>query len=111
VVVAGAAPAWGGHLLSGGIALALGMVAFARGWVGGGDAKLLAAVALWAGTDLLLPLLVVTSAFGAVLALSLLWMRQLAWPGCLPALAPGAPIPYGVAIAAGAVWLVPHLPV
>ncbi|MBN9576732.1 MAG: prepilin peptidase, partial [Alphaproteobacteria bacterium] len=39
----------GMHVLAGLTALALGFTLFALGYVGGGDAKLLAAVALWLG--------------------------------------------------------------
>src|ERR1700688_661636 len=37
------------HLGAGGLVLAITFVFFLRGWVGGGDAKLAAATALWLG--------------------------------------------------------------
>ena len=43
----GGAPLLG--LLCGGVVLAMGFVLHALGWLGGGDGKLLAAVALWLG--------------------------------------------------------------
>lgn len=39
------------HVLAGILLLACGIVMFSRGWLGGGDAKLLAAAALWIGFD------------------------------------------------------------
>ena len=55
-----------------GVALAVflaGAVLFARGWLGGGDAKLLSAATLWAGASQTLGLLLVTGVLGGVLAL------------------------------------------
>ena len=43
---------------------------FARGWIGGGDAKLAAATALWLGFDQLLDYLLYASLFGGVLTLA-----------------------------------------
>jgi len=40
----------GNHVLAGLVSLAVGIGFFARGWIGGGDAKLCAATALWIGT-------------------------------------------------------------
>ena len=48
------------------------------GWVGGGDAKVAACVALWFGFDHLLNDLVYASLFGGALTLLLLQFRQ--WP-------------------------------
>ena len=44
---------------------------FARGWLGGGDVKLLSAATLWAGAPQTLGLLVVTGILGGALALIL----------------------------------------
>jgi prepilin peptidase CpaA len=44
-------PAIGAHLAAGLCVLLLCMVFFFCGWCGGGDAKLLAAIALWFGFD------------------------------------------------------------
>src|SRR5438128_2103098 len=41
--------ALGPHLAIGGGVLLIGVAMFALGWVGGGDAKLMASVALWMG--------------------------------------------------------------
>lgn len=62
-----------------GVAFATLVVAFgcfAAGWMGGGDAKLLAATALWFGpTQLLLDYLVLGTVFGGILTLGLLLAR------------------------------------
>ena len=51
------------------------------GWIGGGDAKLAAATALWFGFDFLLDYLVYASLFGGVLTLVLIQFRRLPLPG------------------------------
>ncbi len=45
---------------------------FAMGWIGGGDAKLVSATAIWMGWALLLPYLLIASVFGGVLTMLLL---------------------------------------
>jgi prepilin peptidase CpaA len=97
------------------LALLAGMVMFAFGWIGGGDAKLLAASALWIGFPAVLPFVLITALCGGALALGLLglrsvWLRPLAvqgpaWVGRLAT--PGAAAPYGVAICAGALATFP----
>ena len=71
----------GWHLLGGIIALAIGFTLFALGHIGGGDAKLFAAVVLWLGLKDSLPYALLASVFGGLLALGLMFLRQ--WP--LPA--------------------------
>jgi prepilin peptidase CpaA len=97
--------------------LVLGMGLFALGWIGGGDAKLFAASALWIGWPAVLPFMVWTSAAGGVLALALLWTRALAphrvfggpiWFGRL--MEPQGDVPYGLAICAGALIAFPASP-
>ncbi len=97
-------------------ALALGVFMFAMGWIGGGDAKLLAAASLWMGWPQIMPFLVYTALAGGVLAMSLIglrsgWVRRYAvsgpsWVGRLAAV--DGPAPYGVAIAAGALLAFPQ---
>ena len=62
----------------GAVVLAMGFCLHALGWLGGGDGKLLAALALWLGpADLGLALLA-TGLFGLLLALpALLWRSTL----------------------------------
>jgi prepilin peptidase CpaA len=59
----------GMHAAAGFAALAVAFCLFACGWIGGGDAKLAAATALWLGFDQLLPYLFVASLLGGVLTL------------------------------------------
>jgi prepilin peptidase CpaA len=106
--------ALGWHLLAGLAGLAVGFALFATGHIGGGDAKLFAAVALWLGLKDCLPYALMASLLGGGLAvLLLLWRR---WP--LPAFLlrygwiiklhdSKAGIPYGVALAAGVFVLLP----
>ncbi len=87
--------------------------AFAYGWMGGGDVKLMAVVALWLGLPLVPAFLVWTSVFGGVLTVALLLYRvvpisaagfgQIAWAGRLHARE--ARVPYGVAIASAALMV------
>ncbi len=103
------------HLLAGLIALVAGFALFALGYIGGGDAKLFAAAALWLGLRDLLAYTLAASVLGGLLTLTLLRLRQ--WP--LPAgLArrgwilklheKSSGIPYGVALASGALVILPH---
>ena len=96
-------------------ALALGIAGFAMGWLGGGDAKLIAAACLWVGPAATAPFLVATAFAGGVLALGLLGARQVPTPFSARGpewlkrlLLPQGAIPYGVAIAAGALFALPN---
>src|ERR1700754_97184 len=102
------------HIGAGAAVLVVAFVFFARGWIGGGDAKLAAATALWLGFDHLLPYLVFASLFGGLLTILLLQAR--AWP--LPSPLSGQPwaerlhhkdsgVPYGIALAASALLVYP----
>src|SRR4029077_5658166 len=68
VLVGMGLPAIGAHLAAGLCVLLLGMVFFFCGWCGGGDAKLLAAIALWLGYDNLFQYLLYTAVAGGMLA-------------------------------------------
>ena len=103
------------HLLAGLIALVAGFALFALGYIGGGDAKLFAAVSLWLGLHDFLGYALASSIMGGFLTLALLAMRQ--WP--LPAAVArhdwiirlhekNSGIPYGVALAIGALPILPH---
>jgi prepilin peptidase CpaA len=74
--------------------------AFAIGAMGGGDVKLIGALALWLPWQSVLALLVIMSLAGGVLTLAMLIRKRLARSeGALE-------IPYGVAIAFGGLWLI-----
>ena len=103
------------HAGAGAAVLAVAFVCFAMGWVGGGDAKVAAAAALWFGFGHLLNYLVYASLFGGALTLLLLQFRQ--WPlpyaftGQAWLLKPHAKesgIPYGIALAIGALMIYPE---
>lgn len=111
------APAIGIHALAGLAGLALGFALFAFGLIGGGDAKLFAVIALWlggVGKDLyglsyLLNYTLMTAVFGGALAIILISLRNvpmsaaLSGHGWLARLHDArSGIPYGVALAAGA---------
>ena len=101
----GTAP-WPGMAVQLGLAvlvLAVCAALFAARMLGGGDAKLLAALALWVPPAAFAQLLLVMALAGGLLAGAMLATR---WR-----MAPGAPasVPYGIAIAAGGLWVLPAL--
>lgn len=106
------------HLGLGGAALILGMIMFALRWIGGGDAKLFAAAALWLGWPAAATYGVMTAVAGGALALTLIVLRSgylrpyvVTGPAWFSRLAePGENVPYGVAIAVGALMAFPASP-
>ena len=104
----------GMHLAAGALVLTVCFGFFSQGWIGGGDAKLASATALWFGFDFLLDYLIYASLFGGVLTLVLIQLRKLPLPGFL-ARQPwilrlhdtGGGIPYGIALAAAALVVYP----
>lgn len=107
---------WLGGVGVGAAALAGGFALFALGAFGGGDAKLLAAVALWAGPAAVLDAVLTTALVGGAIALVMATRARfglaLAFDACgaraLRDAVLGPGVPYGVAIAAGG--LVPLAP-
>jgi prepilin peptidase CpaA len=102
------------HLVSGLAVLMAGYVAFALGYLGGGDAKLMGAAALWVGLSGMPQFLVLTVLAGGILALGVLLWSMLHYDlyfwseGLQQRLAFVKPsVPYGFAIAAGAILSVP----
>ena len=75
-------------------------IAFAFGAMGGGDVKLVAAIALWLPAQSVLALLFIMSVAGGALTLAMLIRHRLAGK------AGQLEIPYGVAIAFGGLWLI-----
>jgi prepilin peptidase CpaA len=103
------------HCGAGLLVLVIAFGFFARGWIGGGDAKLAAATALWFGFDHLLVYLVYGSLFGGALTLLLLQFRAYPLPRFLLGQAwaerlhePNGGVPYGIALAAAALIVYPN---
>jgi prepilin peptidase CpaA len=95
------------HLLAGAVVIAIAFAFFAAGWIGGGDAKFAAVVALWLGWNHLFDFTVYAALFGGALTLLILSFRR----SVLPAFVIRQPwvqrlhdqkagVPYGVALAA-----------
>jgi prepilin peptidase CpaA len=105
------------HIGAGGMVLAVAFGCFAMGWIGGGDAKLAAATALWFGFDHLMPYLFYASLLGGALTLLLLCFRTLPLPQYLAAQEwvqrlhdKKSGVPYGIALAAAALLVYPDTP-
>ncbi len=108
-------------LIAATILLALLLVIYQRGRIGGGDVKLLVASAVGLPMMGVIQLLTITALAGGILALVHLMMRLLPYPKLAPAGSSfvrrvyaierwrhlrHAPLPYGVAIACGGIWTV-----
>lgn len=103
-------------MLDAGVAMAVlaaGFLMFAFGWIGGGDAKLAAVAVLWLGLETAAPFVVIAGLCGALVAMVLLSVRRLPvtgeappWVARLRSAETG--IPYGVAMAAGAIIVLPQ---
>ena len=103
------------HVGAGASVLAVGFALFTFGWIGGGDAKLAAATALWFGFNHLFDYLIYSSILGGVLTLLLIQFRMLPLPHVLAGRdwierlhRRGGGIPYGIALAAAALLVYPH---
>jgi len=108
-------------LIAAAILFLLLLVIYTRGWMGGGDVKLLVALAIGLPLAGVIQLLAITALAGGVLAGVHLMMRLLPTPRLAPAGSSlvrrvyaierwrhlrHAPLPYGVAIACGGIWTV-----
>ena len=108
-------------LIAAAILLLLLFVIYQRGSIGGGDVKLLVALAIGLPLTGVIELLTMTALAGGVLALIHVIMRLLPYPKLAPAGSSlvrrvyaverwrhlrRAPLPYGVAIACGGIWTV-----
>ncbi len=107
--------AW--HLGAGAAMLIVGWGLFAVGAVGGADAKMLAAAAVWTGWPALAEYLLVVALCGGVLALGLIVWRRVdlparwsgrEWVRRLHASDSG--LPYCAAIGCAGLWIFPSLP-
>lgn len=95
------------------VTLVVGFVAYTRNLMGGGDAKLLAACMAWAGAAYALEFLIVTALAGGLLALALSSPLTARAAGLVrrdwPVAAGQRAMPYGVAIACGALVVAAEL--
>jgi prepilin peptidase CpaA len=105
----------GMHLAAAALVLVVAFIFFTQGWIGGGDAKLAAATALWFGFGHLLDYLIYASLLGGGLTLLLIQFRRLPLPGPLARQAwilrlheKNAGVPYGIALAAAALLVYPQ---
>lgn len=97
--------------------LAVTFLMFAAGWIGGGDAKLAAATALWLGPSVLMDYLLYAAIFGGVLTLLVLAFRREPLPSFVASWAwlyrlhdARGGVPYGIALAASALLVYPAAP-
>jgi prepilin peptidase CpaA len=103
------------HVGAAAAVLAVAFACFACGWIGGGDAKLAAATALWLGFGHLLDYLVYASLLGGALTLIIIQFRHLPLPRVLVGREwaerlhrQGGGVPYGIALAAAALVVYPQ---
>jgi len=98
----------GYHFAAGFLVLSVGFVFFSRGWIGGGDAKLAAATAVWLGFDHLGDYALIASLLGGLLTLAVLGLRRWPWPvQGWRVFDPAAGIPYGIALATAGLFVYP----
>jgi prepilin peptidase CpaA len=105
------------HVGAGALVLVVSFGFFARGWIGGGDAKLAAATAIWLGFGYLMNYLVYASLLGGALTFLLIEFRLVPLPGLLAGQfwaqrlhRQGGDIPYGIALAGAALLIYPDTP-
>jgi prepilin peptidase CpaA len=105
------------HVGAGAVVLVVSFGFFARGWIGGGDAKLAAATAIWLGFGYLMNYLVYASLLGGALTFLLMEFRLVPLPGLLAGQfwaqrlhRQGGDIPYGIALAGAALLVYPDTP-
>jgi prepilin peptidase CpaA len=95
--------------------LAIAFLMFTFGWVGGGDAKLAAATAVWLGWTVILDYGVAAALFGGILTLILLGARRAPLPAVLGRVDwlarlhnANSGVPYGIALAAAGLMQYPN---
>ncbi|HET9398562.1 MAG TPA: prepilin peptidase [Sphingomicrobium sp.] len=91
------------------LVLGIGTLLFVQGWMGGGDVKLLAACSLWFDLGQGWKMLVAVAIAGGLESLIVILLRLLPWSEKLRSrvawLKKDEELPYGVAIAAGMIWM------
>ena len=107
-------PTFGEHVLVGTSVFLFGFAIFAFGWLGGGDAKLMAATSFWWQWPDLLHYVVYTTMAGGALAIFILWGRKfvpaqvLSQDWLYRLIKDETRMPYGLALAFGAIVTLPQ---
>ena len=108
---------FGLHLAAGAVMLAVTFGFFAMGWIGGGDAKLAAAISLWLGWSATLTFSLVATLIGGLLTFAILMIRsdqaQILLPGwswVTRLQRHGGGVPYGIALALTGLGMYPQSP-
>ncbi len=103
------------HLIIALVVLVGSFALFSFGWIGGGDAKLAAASALWLGSSITLEYLVYATIAGGLLTILILILRRLPMPFGLGKVIwiarlhkDGAGVPYGIALAISGLLVYPQ---
>jgi prepilin peptidase CpaA len=103
------------HAAAGGAVLAVGFTCFSFGWIGGGDAKLAAMIALWLGWGATIEFLTIAAVLGGILTFAILGLRSAILPALMARQAwllrlhdPRSGVPYGIALSAAGLMAFPH---
>ena len=103
------------HVAAGGAVLTVTFALFAFGWIGGGDAKLAAATALWLGFETLPDYFMAAAIGGGLLTALILVLRwaplpsfTLGWTWLSRLHDRQSGVPYGIALAAAALLVYPQ---
>ena len=103
------------NLSCGAVVLVVMFAMFSLGWIGGGDAKLAAATALWLGWSSLLDYSLSAAIYGGALTFLLIFARKAPLPDWLSRQAwiarlhnPKTGVPYGIALAAAGIMVYPQ---
>lgn len=103
------------HIACGAAVLILTFALFSFGWIGGGDAKLAAATAVWLGWPNLFDYGLQASILGALLTIGILYLRKYRLPERLRNRqwlarlhAAGNGVPYGIALAVAGLAIYPE---
>ena len=105
----------GWHLVASAIVLVTGFGLFAFGYIGGGDAKLMAVAALWLGIGHLFEFLIIMTIAGGALAIAMKfwwWIRLESelrgFKRIKSVIKSSIELPYGIAVATGALFAFKH---
>lgn len=105
----------GSHVMVGFFMLVVGFILFARGYFGGGDAKIIAAASLWLGPEYTGMFILIAAFFGGVLSVIVLKIYQTPFPSWLANQkwlinyqTGTAAVPYGIAIGLAGLSVYPY---